>query len=99
MLIGAILGIIIALFAFGLFWQYARIVAYKELNKAVSNELTQATATIQRFMALEQERRALKESIVVNFTEEQITNFATKISVRVRTMMAAEQDAALSKLN
>jgi bacterioferritin (cytochrome b1) len=106
MLTGAVLGIIIALLAFLNFWQYARIMAYKELNKAVaaenkalSDELTKATDMLRRVASVEQERLKMKESIVVNFTEDQITNLAMKISVRVKTMMEAEQAAALQKMN
>lgn len=52
-----------------------------------------------RFVSIEQERQKIKESININFTEEQITLLASRISTRVQTIINAAQDAALGKLS
>jgi hypothetical protein len=52
-----------------------------------------------RFISLEQERKKLIDSITVNFTEENITLLASRISTRVQTIINAAQDAALGKLS
>ena len=51
-------------------------------------------------MALvEQERQKMREMINVNFSEEQITTLAGRISARVMTILDSQQQLALNKLS
>jgi cell shape-determining protein MreC len=65
----------------------------------LNEELLASRTMLGRFVSLEQERLKIKESINVNFTEENITMLASRISARVQTIINAAQDAALGKLS
>lgn len=106
MLTGVILGILIILLVFTCFFLSGSISEVRSQRSALDaklaaaeKELYEYQLSLGRFVRLEQERAKLKESLVVNFTEEQITELASKISVRIKTLMEAEQAARLAKLN
>jgi cell shape-determining protein MreC len=65
----------------------------------LNEELLASRTMLGRFVSLEQERKKLTDSITVNFTEENITLLASRISTRVQTIINAAQDAALGKLS
>jgi len=106
MLTGVILGILIILLVFTCFFLSGSPREVRSQRSALDaklaaaeKELYEYQLSLGRFVRLEQERAKLKESLVVNFTEEQITELASKISVRIKTLMEAEQAARLAKLN
>lgn len=97
--IGVFLGLIIAvLLAYALFHR-GQSAAYASHATNVATELAEAKLSIGRFVYLEQERQKLKENIVVNFTEQQITHLADRVSARVQTILTAANDAALAKMS
>jgi hypothetical protein len=99
MLIGTILGIIITLMLFALSYQRGACKTYQGQIVKLNEELYGARGALGRFVHLEQERQRLKEGIVINFTEEQITTLAGKVGARVQTIIAAAQEEQLGKLN
>jgi len=99
MLLGVLFGVIIMLLFFAVLWFKAQNGVYINQNEQLTAELANATELLRKIALIEQERIRLKEAVVINFTEEQITELAHRITTRVKTMMDAEQAAACAKLN
>ena len=99
MLTGVLLGLLIAalLFAVVFFLGANRTVAAQ--FKKASAELYDAQLALGRFVSIEQHRQKMKEDIVVNFTEEQITTLATRVGARVQTVIESQRESGLAKLN
>jgi len=99
MITGAILGIIIAFLVMVIIYLTGISRAHHSQVAKLNEELLASRTMLGRFVSLEQERLKIKESINVNFTEENITLLASRISMRVQTIINAAQDAALGKLS
>jgi len=99
MLLGTILGALIVLLSAAVLLLAGKSAGYLGQIKKSNEELVAAQIALGRFVYLEQERQKIKESVSVSFTEEQITTLATRVSSRVMTILNAEQQAALGKLN
>jgi len=99
MITGAILGIIIALLVFIILYMSGERRAHHSQVAKLNEELLASRTMLGRFISLEQERKKLIDSITVNFTEENITLLASRISTRVQTIINAAQDATLGKLS
>ena len=99
MLIGALLGIILTLLVFAVLVLVGKCLAYVGLNNKLNKELYDCQMVLGRIAVIEQARLKMKEDIVVNFTEEQITVIAGRISSRVKTILDSETQDALSKLS
>ncbi len=99
MLTGILIGILLVLLSLGIVYLSGvnRSLAGQVEKKSV--ELYDAQTALGRFVHLEQERQKIKEGVVVHMTEEQITNFATRVCARVQTVLESQQESALSKLN
>ena len=96
---GVLLGVIFTLLILAVVYQYGvRRTINGQLAKA-NEDLFNTRMTLGRLVVIEQERQKLKESVTINFTEEQITSLASSIGTRVQTLLNAAQDAALGKLN
>jgi hypothetical protein len=99
MLLGTFLGALIVILAAVVLLLAGKSAGYLGQIKKSNEELVSAQIALGRFVYLEQERQKIKESVNINFTEEQITTLATRISSRVMTILNSEQQNALSKLN
>ena len=99
MLLGAIFGSVIVILILALIAMYGRLSGQLAQIKTLSQELTVCQISLGRYAVLEQERAKLRESVYVGFTEEQITTLANRMLVRVKTIVEAEQHAALNKLD
>jgi hypothetical protein len=99
MLTGVLIGIIMTLLVLACVYMAAVCKTTKSQLKSVNEELFSTRTMLGRFVSLEQERKKLTDSISVNFTEENITLLASRISTRVQTIINAAQDAALGKLS
>lgn len=99
MLIGILMGILLMLLALAIVYLVGQNRALAGQFKKASVELYDAQVALGRFVHLEQERMKLKESVVVNFTEDQITALGVRVSARVQTILESQQESALSKLN
>jgi hypothetical protein len=99
MLTGVLLGIIMTLLVLACVYMAAVCKTTKSQLKSVNEELFSTRTMLGRFVSIEQERQKIKESININFTEEQITLLASRIGTRVQTIINAAQDAALGKLS
>jgi hypothetical protein len=99
MLVGTALGIFIMLLALVILFLIGKCAAYAGLNKTLNKELHETQLILGRFVILEQERQKIKENVVINFTEEQITTLANRIGSRCATIHDSEQQAALNKLS
>ena len=99
MLVGALLGAVIVLLILSVIFMYGQQAMLKKLNKTLNTELNATQISLGRFVILEQERQKLRESINVNFTEQQITTLADRVSARVQTIMNSDAAAALQKMN
>jgi|ERR1017187_8127404 hypothetical protein len=96
---GVLLGVIITLLIFAILYQAGVCKAMNGQLAKANEDLFNTRTMLGRFVAIEQERQKLKEAVVFNFTEEQITSLASSIGTRVQTLLNAAQDAALGKLN
>ncbi len=67
--------------------------------KAAHKELAETQVILGRMALVEQERQKMREMINVNFSEEQITTLAGRISARVMTILDSQQRLALNKLS
>ena len=99
MITGAILGIIIAFLVMVIIYLTGISRAHHSQVAKLNEELLASRTMLGRFVSLEQERLKIKESINVNFTEENIMLLASRISARVQTIINAAQDTALGKLS
>ena len=99
MLIGILMGILLSLLVSAvIFFVGANRTLAAQFKKA-SEELYGAQVTIGRFVILEQERQKIKEGVVINLTEEQITALSTRVCARVQTILESQQESALTKMN
>jgi hypothetical protein len=99
MITGVLLGIIMTLLVLSCVYMAAVCKTTKSQLKSVNEELFSTRTMLSRFVSIEQERLKIKESININFTEEQITLLASRIGTRVQTIINAAQNAALGKLS
>jgi hypothetical protein len=99
MLTGTLLGLLIAALTYSLIYVVGQNRVLAGQFKKSSAELYDAQVAIGRFVALEQHRQKMKEDIVVNFTEEQITHLGTRISARIQTVLDSQRESALIKMN
>ena len=99
MLTGILMGILLVLLALAVIYLSGvnRSLAGQVEKKSV--ELYDAQVALGRFVHLEQERQKIKEAVVVNLTEDQITTLATRLCARAQTVLESQQESALSKLN
>jgi len=97
MLTGAFLGALIVVLFFIAFFLFAQNRAFAGQIKAGAKELAAADANLRTLAAQVQKNENIP--YVVNFTEEQITFIANRVSTRVQTMLDAANEAALNKLN
>ncbi len=99
MLVGAVLGFLIALLVVVIIFLLGANRTQAGQAKVSTEELLATRAALGRFVNMEQERQRLKESVTINFTEEQITMLANRIGSRCATIYEVEQRNALNKLD
>jgi hypothetical protein len=99
MLTGALLGLVIAALIIAVIFLLGVNRTVAAQFKKASTELYDAQLALGRFATIEQHRQKMKEDIVVNFTEEQITTLATRIGARMQTILESQRESALAKLN
>ncbi len=99
MLVGAVLGFLIALLVGVIIFLLGINRTLSGQASKIAEELLTTRAALGRFVNLEQERLRIKESVSINFTEDQITVLANRIGARCATIYEAEQQKALNKLD
>lgn len=99
LIVGCILGIAIMLLVFYALLLKGQNAAYAGQMTKLAKEQAAAEIAIGRFAAVEQERIRIRESISVNFSDEQVTMFADKVSRRCQTIMDAQAAANRLKMN
>ncbi len=99
MLVGAVLGFLIALLVGVIIFLLGVNRTVRSQANTIAEELLTTRAALGRFASLEQERLRIKEAVSVNFTEEQITMLANRIGSRCATIYEVEQRNALNKLD
>ncbi len=99
MLVGAVLGFLIALLVGVIIFLLGINRTLSSQASKIAEELLTTRAALGRFVNLEQERLRIKEAVSVNFTEEQITMLANRIGSRCATIYEVEQRNALNKLD
>ena len=99
MLTGAILGAVIMLLAFYSAWLAGKHKAFIGQINTLHEELSAYKISLGRYALLEQERLKLRELINIQFTDEQVTTLANAVTLRIRTLLASENAAALNKLD
>ena len=99
MLTGILIGIFLVLLIFACIFFVGQNRTLAGQFKKASEELYGAQVALGRFVHLEQERQKIKEGIVLNLTEEQITTLATRLSARVQIILDSQNESALSKLD
>ena len=99
MLIGIMMGIFLCLLVFAVIYLLGQNRILAGQFKKASAELYDAQVALGRFVSLEQHRQKMKEDIIVNFTEEQITHLGTRISARIQTVLDSQRESALIKMN
>jgi hypothetical protein len=97
MLVGVVLGIIITLLVLCCIYLAGQNRAYAGQVNELAKQQAAAEIAIGRFAA--QAQADANKQIVFNLTEQQVTELAHKISSRVQTMLDAQNEAALNKLN
>ncbi len=99
MLVGAVLGFLIALLVGVIIFLLGVNRTLSSQASKIAEELLTTRAALGRFLYLEQERLRIKEAVSENFTEEQITMLANRIGSRCATIYEVEQRNALNKLD
>ena len=99
MLVGAVLGFLIALLVGVIIFLLGVNRTVRVQANTIAEELLTTRAALGRFVNLEQERLRIKEAVTVTFTEEQITTLANRVAARCATIYEAEQRKALNKLD
>lgn len=96
---GILIGVIVVLCILAAVYFKAQAkLAVGQVEK-LAEDLNTTRAAFGRCVEIEQQREKLKQGIVFNFTEEQITTLANKVCNRVQIIMDAKEKAELNHLN
>jgi len=97
MLTGVVLGIIIMLLVFAVFYLKGQNVAYAGQVTKLAKEQADVERQLAYLAAREQERS--HQAINVGFTDEQITTISNRLASRMQVIMDAVNAAALKKMD
>ena len=97
MLLGTVLGVIIMLLVFACLFLKGQNMAFSGQLLGMSRARVEADQKVVALEAALNRREQLP--FVINFTEDQCTDMASRVCARVQTMMQSQNEAALRKLN